>query len=726
MLDLNEHDDMRHATTTEPNPNADVMRNLRERNRAGRRGFCPFKRTSLIKETVNRGVHDNQFHEKFSFVAFEIMQRATTDYHPQGNNGEPNRIEVAVRIRPLLEKEIPFSRNCTIAPVDNNSVLIRDDFDFDEYGSPVRRYRRSSQTSKMFSFDRVFDENADQRTVFECSARPLIESVLSGINACVFASGATGSGKTYTMLGDGERPGVMALSLYELFHRLGHSPNVTVRCSFVEIYNEVIKDLLTDYGPNPAFGSLEVREVQETGFTYVNGATEVTGITEVHEIMELLHVGNSRRTTEPTAANETSSRSHAILQLVVEQHSQQEGYSLVSKLSLVDLAGSERAKDTQNRGLRFFEGGNINKSLLALGNCIKALASGTSFVPYRDSKLTRLLKDSLGGNCRTVMIANVSPFVYNYTDSLNTLKFANRAKNIKVKVKRNAIYANSESEIQKYVSIIHQLEDVVSGLREQLNRQNGSANEQSSKEYLVYTDESESDEGSLGEEPDREEWLLKNQLMETISEQLKIRNELAHIESSCSPGGSSGVQKADLIDSLKLNADRSDLLHRSMSNLHRRRSGVPSTNNLLNECCQATRRILGDRSAFQPPPSPSPTLPRQSSLVRNKSTRSLQQTPQLEKSLPTESKLARLRDDLLSIEKERSAKAFLMVNSPEPPSFTSRASPPSLSLSWKPQQPVRVPLRSNIEPISLQPHISMSSRSSSTSRKSAAGLITFN
>ena len=654
------------------------------------------------------------------------MQRsATPEYIANSVKCEPSRIIVAVRVRPLLEKEIPFSRSSVVSVVDENSVLIRDDFDFDEYGSPVRRYRRSSQASKMFSFDRVFHENADQQTVFAGTARPLIESVVSGINACVFASGATGSGKTYTMLGEGELPGIMALSLYELFHRLGQSPNVTVRCCFVEIYNELIKDLLKDYGPNSPYGSLEVREVPETGFTYVHGATEVTGITEVHEIMELLHVGNRRRTTEPTAANETSSRSHAILQVIVEQ-TERDGFSVISKLSLVDLAGSERAKDTQNRGMRFFEGGNINKSLLALGNCIKALASGGSFVPYRDSKLTRLLKDSLGGNCRTVMIANVSPFMYNFTDSLNTLKFANRAKNIKVKVKRNTYYANSESEIQKYVSIIHQLEDVVCGLRQQLDRQNGGSS--SLQEYLVYTDESDSDGGGSMDEPDREEWLLKNQLMETISEQLKIRNELALIESS---GNTDSFQKSELIDSLKLSTDRSELLHRSMSNLHRRRKSLPPTNDgltgsksLLDECCQAAKRILGERSAFQP--SASPKLPRQSSLIRNKSTRSLQ-TPQLEDDIiPTETKLVRLRDDLLSIEREKSSLKSIIAASPESQhkmlevGHNCRITPP---IAWK-FAPMRVPLRPNNETISLQPLSSMS-RSSSGSRKSV-GLITFN
>lgn len=174
----------------------------------------------------------------------------------------------------------------------------------------------------------------------------------------------------------------------------------------------------------------------------VAGISEVGGLESAQEIMELLQRGNRNRTTEPTSANETSSRSHAVLQVVVEQREKGSGLVaevLVGKLSMIDLAGSERASQTNNKGLRMIEGANINRSLLALGNCITALADQaggkqSSFVPYRDSKLTRLLKDSLGGNCRTVMIANISPCHLNYEDTHNTLKYANRAKKIKTKV----------------------------------------------------------------------------------------------------------------------------------------------------------------------------------------------------------------------------------------------------------------------------------------------------
>ena len=158
-------------------------------------------------------------------------------------------------------------------------------------------------------------------------------------------------------------------------------------------------------------------------------------------------MGNQNRTVEATGANATSSRSHAVMQIICEytdRHSGISGEIHVGKLSLIDLAGSERASRTNNRGMRMIEGANINKSLLALGNCINALhenhTSGrTNYIPYRDSKLTRLLKDSLGGNCRTVMIANISPSMKQFEDTHNTLKYANRAKNIKTSAQRNVL-----------------------------------------------------------------------------------------------------------------------------------------------------------------------------------------------------------------------------------------------------------------------------------------------
>ena len=444
-------------------------------------------------------------------------------------------------------------------------------------------------------------------------------------------------------------------------------------------------------------------------------------------MMTLLQRGNRRRTTEPTAANETSSRSHAVLQVLVEQTSD-DGETILSKLSLVDLAGSERAKDTQNRGIRFIEGGNINRSLLALGNCIKALASRdpNAFIPYRDSKLTRLLKDSLGGNCKTVMIANVSPFVYNFTDSLNTLNFANRAKNIKVRVKRNVFYENSEIEIRKYVGIIKQLENVVDGLRKQLSER-PAISQSRSEEFIMYTDDdTDGSDNSHWDGPlsNTEEWVIKNQLMETISEQLRIRSELAKVDASLSHDPSSASleeERNELVSNLQLITNRSDLLHQSMSNLHMRRRSVTPTQttvisakakSIIDECCSLSKRILGGN------------------LTRTKSTRELGSPPADES---VEEKLEKLRNDLIKIGSSSPRTRPLpertrnVINMSLPPPVASSSPPPSQFVSLSARS-MRQPLKvfNEQRTICLQPHSISCSSSSSSVRSRSTGLIQFN
>lgn len=199
----------------------------------------------------------------------------------------------------------------------------------------------------------------------------------------------------------------------------------TVVITYVEIYNEMIRDLLL---PSPSY--LDLRDDPEKGIV-MSGVTEFKA-ESTDQVMNLLLLGNKRRTTEATNANQTSSRSHAVFQINVSKVSKTKNTNvetLIGKLSLIDLAGSERGTVTENRGLRLVEGAKINRSLLALANCINALGDKNKkgfFVPYRDSKLTRLLKDSLGGNCKTVMIANVSPASAQFEETINTLKYANR------------------------------------------------------------------------------------------------------------------------------------------------------------------------------------------------------------------------------------------------------------------------------------------------------------
>jgi len=276
------------------------------------------------------------------------------------------------------------------------------------------------------------------------------------------------------MLGTEDYPGIMPITLKELFYKIeeySQEREYKVKLWYLEIYNENLRDLLSNTEEY-----LDLREDPNKGI-YIPNILEIT-VNSCKDIMHLLKRGNRNRTQESTMANEASSRSHAILQVQIEYKdklSVLEGEIKIGKLSLIDLAGSERASATQNRGIRLIEGANINRSLLTLGNCINALCEvnekGTKpHVPYRDSKLTRLLKDSLGGNSRTVMIANVSPYAGTFEDTYNTLKYANRAKNIKTHVQRNVL--SVQHHIANYNNIINSLKNEIVELKTQLNKAN--------------------------------------------------------------------------------------------------------------------------------------------------------------------------------------------------------------------------------------------------------------
>ena len=403
-------------------------------------------------------------------------------------------ILVCIRCRPLSSSEKQLSSNETIRIMDSKMVVLIDPI---EYNGPTKIFKNRSR-EQTYAFDFAFDKNCSQYTVFENSTKFLIDGVVNGYNATVFAYGATGAGKTYTMLGNDINPGIMPLTLRELFNKVNSFNDREYKLKFwyLEIYNENIRDLLKFMGRNNSSNNLnntdnnislttneylDLREDPERGVV-VNGITEVN-VTNSNDMLKILKRGNRNRTQEATGANETSSRSHAILQVSVEYKDKNSGIDIeikFSKLSLIDLAGSERASATQNRGIRLIEGANINRSLLTLGNCINALCDASMkgnkkpYIPYRDSKLTRLLKDSLGGNARTVMIANISPSINTFEDTYNTLKYANRAKNIKTFVTRNVLSA--QYHISNYVNIINNLKEEVSQLKRQLQMKNGTNN----------------------------------------------------------------------------------------------------------------------------------------------------------------------------------------------------------------------------------------------------------
>ena len=392
----------------------------------------------------------------------KTINEETNQYIEEMKKGTYN-ILVAVRCRPLNQKEREISLYETLQIMERKIIILKDP----NGASNPNNVRTKEQT---LAFDYAFDQYEGQKEIFSCTTQFLINGVTNGFNATVFAYGATGAGKTYTMLGNEENPGIMSLTLNELFNKIKSYPEreYTVKLWYLEIYNENIRDLLVNNSEN-----LELREDPNKGLI-VNGITEIIPKSSEH-ILNILKKGNKNRTTESTNANETSSRSHAILQIMVSYKDKASGVNYeikYGKLNLIDLAGSERASMTKNKGVRLFEGANINKSLLTLGNCINALCEANekgikTYVPYRDSKLTRLLKDSLGGNARTVMIANVSPFINSFDDTYNTLKYADRAKHIKTNIKRNVL--NAQYHITNYLNIIKNLQNRVFELENQIS-----------------------------------------------------------------------------------------------------------------------------------------------------------------------------------------------------------------------------------------------------------------
>lgn len=292
-----------------------------------------------------------------------------------------------------------------------------------------------------WSFDRGDPNFAGQDNLFEDLGAPLLDNAFQGYNNCIFAYGQTGSGKSYSMMGYGEEAGVIPRICHDMFERItemqkDRNLTCTVEVSYLEIYNERVRDLL-----NPATkGNLKVREHPSTG-PYVEDLAKLV-VGSFQEIQHLMDEGNKARTVAATSMNETSSRSHAVFTLTVTQKRHDVETRMdtekVAKISLVDLAGSERATSTGATGARLKEGAEINRSLSTLGRVIAALADlstgkkrNMSMVPYRDSVLTWLLKDSLGGNSMTAMIAAISPADINFEETLSTLRYANSAKRIK-------------------------------------------------------------------------------------------------------------------------------------------------------------------------------------------------------------------------------------------------------------------------------------------------------
>lgn len=309
-------------------------------------------------------------------------------------------------------------------------------------------FLQSSETNAPFTFDRVFDMSSQQANIFDFSIRSTVEDVMNGYNGTVFAYGQTGAGKSYTMMGDMDDPdkkGIIPRITEQIFDSiLVHGSaqiEYTVGISYLEIYMERIRDLL-----NPVMDNLPINEGPKG--PYVKGLREIY-VNAVDEVYTAMHLGQRSRVTASTNMNLESSRSHSIFLVTINQKDVNTGSQKSGMLYLVDLAGSEKVGKTGASGQTLEEAKKINKSLSALGMVINALTDGKStHVPYRDSKLTRILQESLGGNSRTTLIINCSPSSYNDAETVSTLRFGMRAKTIKNKAKINAELSPAELKRQ--------------------------------------------------------------------------------------------------------------------------------------------------------------------------------------------------------------------------------------------------------------------------------------
>lgn len=375
------------------------------------------------------------------------------------------KLLVCVRLKPLVGSE--EGRAKATRPLDDKVVVVlpKKESIWSGKNAVGHRGRHQSEHERSYAFDLVADSTLGNRSLYERILRDMVEYVQRGYNVTVFTYGATGSGKTHTMIGSSFDPGLIPLAIDDLFALIetDNEYDNEVTCSFLEVYNETIYDL-TQQMSSP----LELRE--GPGNESVVAGLVKHKVSRADAVRKILTRGSTQRRTEATDANETSSRSHAVFEVTVkrgEKHCYAQRVTC-GKLTMIDLAGAERAKHTQNGGRQLRDGANINNSLLALANCITALGKNKDVhIPFRNSKLTRLLKDALCGNSRTIMIANVSSSTQQYEHIVNTLKYADRAKGMKTHVTQNT--DDVRLHVTEYQRLISELRKENKKLREQNN-----------------------------------------------------------------------------------------------------------------------------------------------------------------------------------------------------------------------------------------------------------------
>ena len=483
----------------------------------------------------------------------------TNDQTNQEQEAEVENVRVVVRARPMDKNEIQAG-SLSVIKVDKLKRAI----------TVVKPNATANEPPKTYYFDNVFDWESSQLDLYVDTARPIVEKVLEGYNGTILAYGQTGTGKTYTMSGYPESPQTKGIIPNAFAHIFGHiakakeNQKFLVRVSYMEIYNEEVRDLLG----KDVTKSLEVKERPDIGvFVKDLSGYVVHNADDLENIMKL---GNKNRAVGATKMNSESSRSHAIFSITVERSELNEGgqqHVRMGKLQLVDLAGSERQSKTQATGQRLKEATKINLSLSVLGNVISALVDGkSSHIPYRNSKLTRLLQDSLGGNSKTVMCATISPADTNYMETISTLRYASRTKNI-----QNRMHINEEPKD----ALLRHFQEEIERLRKQLEEgyeEEPQMDEEEEVDEEDDDDEIEADvlaetqnqltEKALEKQRQRELKQAKKEALEkrkhehqleiskTKTEQEQLRNKLMSLEGKILVGGENLLEKAQCQEKL--------------------------------------------------------------------------------------------------------------------------------------------------------------------------------
>ncbi|KAM0285994.1 hypothetical protein ACHAQH_001183 [Verticillium albo-atrum] len=415
-------------------------------------------------------------------------------------------VRVVVRVRAFLPRgftlaEINRGAECLIEmnPMTQETTLLVPN---DDDPANSRAKSRKVIEEKSFTFDNSFwshdtkDKHyAPQEEIYNTLGEDFLDHNFEGYHTCIFAYGQTGSGKSYTMMGTPDHPGLIPRTCEDLFERIeaaqNETPNISynVRVSYFEVYNEHVRDLLVPVVPNKPPYYLKIRESPTEG-PYVKDLTEVP-VRSINEILRYMKNGDDSRTTASTKMNDTSSRSHAVFTIMLKQihHDMEtdETTERSSRIRLVDLAGSERAKATEATGARLREGSNINKSLTTLGRVIGALADSKQkgrkrtkdVVPYRDSILTWLLKDSLGGNSKTAMIACIAPS--DYEETLSTLRYADQAKRIRTRAVVNQDHVSAAERDAQIAEMAEEIRTLQLSVSESRRREKDTTQDQEAR-----------------------------------------------------------------------------------------------------------------------------------------------------------------------------------------------------------------------------------------------------